>query len=98
SGKPCARLIAPYSFETRVISRITDSVKVLARCAVAARRETVSLAVTLLTPSPLRLHFDYAACSASDPESRSGLGDVVIANHRDVVGGDVSQAREIAVR
>jgi hypothetical protein len=40
SGIPCARLIAPYWFEIRVISRITDSVNVLARFAVAARAET----------------------------------------------------------
>src|SRR6266513_5074210 len=39
SGKPCARLIAPYWFEMRVISRITDSVNVLARFAAAARAE-----------------------------------------------------------
>src|SRR5450759_2058842 len=36
SGNPCARLIAPYWFEMRVISRITDSVNVLARFAVAS--------------------------------------------------------------
>src|SRR6266496_4873332 len=34
SGKPWARLIAPYWFATRVISRMTDSVNVEARCAV----------------------------------------------------------------
>src|SRR3982075_2085157 len=34
SGNPCARLIAPYWFATRVISRITDSVNVLALFAV----------------------------------------------------------------
>ena len=42
SGKPCARLIAPYSFATRVISRITDSVKLSARLAVLMRRDAVS--------------------------------------------------------
>src|SRR4051812_20310529 len=37
SGNPCARLIAPYCAATRVISRMTDSVKVLARLAVGMR-------------------------------------------------------------
>src|SRR5580765_8478678 len=45
SGNPCARLIAPYWFATRVISRITDSVKVLARFAVAARAEALCVLV-----------------------------------------------------
>jgi hypothetical protein len=31
SGKPCARLIAPCCWATRVISRMTDSVKVAVR-------------------------------------------------------------------
>src|SRR5215210_7620323 len=48
SGKPCARLIAPYWFATRVISRITDSVKVLARLAVAARFEAFFISVMTL--------------------------------------------------
>lgn len=47
SGIPCARFIAPYWFEMRVISRITDSVNVLARFAVAARRETFLLVVII---------------------------------------------------
>src|ERR687886_1273039 len=34
SGKPCARLIASYSWAIRVISRITDSVKPTVRSAV----------------------------------------------------------------
>ncbi len=34
SGKPCARFIAPCSFATRVISRITLSVNVCVRRAV----------------------------------------------------------------
>ena len=46
SGNPCARLIAPYWFDTRVISRITDSVNVLARLAVAARAEGFCVLVT----------------------------------------------------
>jgi hypothetical protein len=33
SGKPCARLIAPYCWATRVISRMTDSVKLAVRAA-----------------------------------------------------------------
>jgi len=41
SGNPCARFIAPYWLATRVISRITDSVNVLARFAVAARAEAL---------------------------------------------------------
>jgi hypothetical protein len=52
SGIPCARLIAPYWFEMRVISRITDSVKVLARFAVAARRETFLLVVIVSREVP----------------------------------------------
>ena len=34
SGKPCARLIAPCRLATRVMSRMTDSVKVWVRTAV----------------------------------------------------------------
>ena len=45
SGKPWARLIAPYWFATRVISRITDSVKVVARLAAAARADVVSVVI-----------------------------------------------------
>src|SRR5687768_3282567 len=50
SGNPCARLIAPYWFATRVISRITDSVKVLARLAVAARLDVFWVSVITLEP------------------------------------------------
>src|SRR5687768_1315621 len=39
SGKPCARLIAPCWLATRVISRITDSWNVEARCAVLIMME-----------------------------------------------------------
>src|SRR5438067_12544878 len=41
SGNPCARFIAPYWLETRVISRMSDSVNVEARMALRARAEAV---------------------------------------------------------
>src|SRR5439155_24152930 len=43
SGKPCARLVAPESSASRVISRMTDSVKLLVR----ALRKRVLRAVTV---------------------------------------------------
>jgi len=44
-------LIAPCWFATRVLSRITDSVKLRARFAVAARLEAVCASVMRLKPA-----------------------------------------------
>jgi hypothetical protein len=44
-------LIAPYWFATRVISRITDSVNVLALFAVAARLDAFCVSVMSLDPT-----------------------------------------------
>src|SRR3954469_4000433 len=49
SGKPWARLIAPYWLAIRVISRITDSVKLLARFAVAARLDAACISVMAMS-------------------------------------------------
>src|SRR3954463_7952666 len=50
SGNPWARLMAPYWLAMRVISRITDSVKLLARFAVAARLDAAWLSIIANEP------------------------------------------------
>src|SRR5687767_8915888 len=75
SGKPCARLIAPYWFETRVISRITDSVKVLALLAVAARLDVCCLSIITLSPGlqqeiDLTNHTAFRSCARTPQTAR----------------------------
>src|SRR6478672_8691946 len=92
SGKPCARLIAPYWLAIRVISRITDSVKLRARAAVAALVEITAPAGTVLPlPGRLRQHLDHATGSAFESELRAGLRHVVVVERPDVVTRDVFQ-------
>ena len=78
SGNPCARLIAPCWLAMRVISRMTDSVNVLARLAVAARAEVFSmLDMRLPAGRTFQPDFDDAA-GAPGSELSTGLADVVV--------------------
>src|SRR6185295_15844400 len=70
SGNPCARLIAPYWFAMRVISRMTDSVKLLARFAVAARRDAACVSVMPLPRAGET--FDKSYHNHDDGENTTG--------------------------
>src|SRR3990172_2389830 len=65
SGKPCARLTAPCAWASRVISRITDSVKQAALRDARARRTIGSLAIPL-TP--------YEQCRPDDQAHQENPG------------------------
>jgi len=85
-------LIAPYSFATRVISRITDSVKVLARFAVAARLEPECVSVMSLKPACVR-KVDLTNHSAF-PKMR----EMIEANHLAKRFGSVKAVDDLSFR
>ena len=64
-GKPWARLMAPCSLASRVIPRMTDSVKVWVRCAV---RMAQGAGVTAIYPRPA---YNYSMCCNSRPPART---------------------------